>query len=116
MRNRRSQRVPTSATGSCRTARGMQWDIHLEDLSCGGCLVEDPRGGMALGEFVRLFIAGTGPHIAEVAWRQGSRVGLEFQTPLPERIFALLAEGRWDDAKHALADPRHFGFARRSCL
>ena len=94
----------------------MQWDIRLEDLSSGGCRVDDPRGGMALGEYVRLFIAGTGPHMAEVAWRQGSRVGLEFQTPLPERIFALLAEDRWDEASRAFADPRHRGYARRSCL
>jgi hypothetical protein len=94
----------------------MQWDIHLEDLSCGGCRVDDPRGGMGLGEFVRLFIAGTGPHIAEVAWRQGARVGLEFQTPLPDRIFSLLAEERWDEAKQVFSDPRQRGFARRSCL
>lgn len=116
MHNRRFQRVPTTATGSCRTARGMQWDIDLHDLSCGGCRVDDPRGGMGLGEHVRLFIAGTGPHMAEVAWRQGSRVGLEFRTPLPERIFTLLAQDRWDEARRAFADPRQRGHGLRPCL
>lgn len=93
----------------------MQWDIELADLSKGGCRIEDPRGGLGLGEYVRLFIAGTGPHVAEVAWRQGSRIGLEFQNPLPERVFALLAEERWDEAGRALADPRMAGFGRRPC-
>lgn len=116
MKNRHSQRLPTRATGSCRTARGMLWNIQLDDLSAGGCRLEDPRGGMALGEHVRLFIAGTGPHIAEVAWRQGTRVGLEFRTPLSERIVALIVEERYDEATSAFADPGSRGYARRSCL
>ena len=101
MRTRRSARIPTIATGSCRTARGMQWDIALADLSEGGCRIEDPRGQLRLGEFVRLYIAGTGPHMAEVAWRQGSRVGLEFVRSLQARVFALLAAADWHGARTA---------------
>lgn len=56
----------------------MHVDIALDDLSAGGCRLDDPHGRLRLGEFVRLYIAGTGPHMAEVAWRQGSRVGVEF--------------------------------------
>ncbi|MDT8280924.1 MAG: PilZ domain-containing protein [Erythrobacter sp.] len=88
---RRSARVPTTATGSCRTARGVQWDIELADLSQGGCQIEDPQGRLRLGEHVRLTIAGTGPHMAEIAWRQGALIGVEFVRPLPERVLARLA-------------------------
>ncbi|MEE4317613.1 MAG: PilZ domain-containing protein [Erythrobacter sp.] len=104
MRSRRSSRIPTTATGSCRTSRGMQWDIELADLSEGGCRLDDPRGHLRLGEFVRLYVAGTGPHMAEVAWRQGSRVGIEFARPLPVRVFQLLAASDWHGARAAFEE------------
>ncbi|MEQ5787863.1 PilZ domain-containing protein [Erythrobacter sp. NFXS35] len=104
MRARNSVRIPTAATGSCRTSRGMQWDLELADLSEGGCRIEDSRGRLRLGEFVRLYIAGTGPHMAEVAWRQGSRVGIEFARPLPRRVFTLLAAADWHGAQAAFEE------------
>jgi hypothetical protein len=56
---------------------------------------------MKLGEFVHLFIAGTGPHIAEVAWRQGDRVGLEFARLLSEKVFQKLVAEDWEGARAA---------------
>lgn len=106
MRTRRHSRIPTVATGSCRTSRGMQWDVALADLSEGGCRLDDPRGQLRLGEFVRLYIAGTGPHMAEVAWRQGARVGIEFSRPLPPRVFQLLAAADWGGAQAAFEEDR----------
>lgn len=97
--DRKSQRLRTQATGSCKTARGFQWDIKIDDLSAGGCRVDDPRHGMELGAHVTLFIAGTGPHMAEVAWRQGDRVGLEFVRAIPERVVKHIAAGEWEQAK-----------------
>lgn len=99
MTARKSERVRSCATGSCKTNRGFQWDIQLDDLSRGGCRVDDPRHGMKLGAHVSLFIAGTGPHFAEVAWRQGDRVGLEFVKDLPERVFKHLAAEEWEIAR-----------------
>ena len=99
MRARRSSRVRTSVTGSCKSPRGFSWDIRFDDLSEGGCRVDDPRHGMELGALVKLFIAGTGPHHAEVAWRQGDRVGLEFVKPLSARVFTLMAQDQWDEAR-----------------
>ncbi|MCL9982362.1 MAG: PilZ domain-containing protein [Erythrobacter sp.] len=113
MRIRGSQRISTEATGSCRTSRGMQWDIALADLSEGGCRLEDPRGRLRLGEFVRLYIAGTGPHMAEVAWRQGDRVGIEFVRPLPARVFQLLAAADWHGAQAAYEEDRRTMPVRR---
>ncbi|MEO1730349.1 MAG: PilZ domain-containing protein [Pseudomonadota bacterium] len=101
MKARRSPRVRTSVTGSCKSPRGFSWDIRFDDLSEGGCRVDDPRHGMELGALVKLFIAGTGPHHAEVAWRQGDRVGLEFVKPLSTRVFTLLSQGNWDAARMA---------------
>jgi hypothetical protein len=82
----------------------MQWDLELADLSEGGCRIEDAHGRLRLGEFVRLYIAGTGPHMAEVAWRQGSRVGIEFVRPLAPRVFHLLAAADWQGAQAAYSE------------
>ena len=103
MQARRSDRVRTSATGSCKTSRGMQWDIQLNDLSPGGCRVDDPQCEFKLGTFVKVIIAGTGPHHAEIAWRQGDRVGMEFLKPLPVRVFKLLSTEQWDEARSEFA-------------
>lgn len=100
---RTAERVPTAAKGSCKTDRGFKWDVDFQDLSSGGCRVEDERGTMALGTYVSLIIAGTGPHRAEVAWRQGGRVGLEFVRPLPPRVFKYLAAEEWELANDAHA-------------
>ncbi|MEO0057002.1 MAG: hypothetical protein RIT17_439 [Pseudomonadota bacterium] len=113
MRIRGSLRVPTEAIASCRTSRGMQWDIALADLSEGGCRLDDPRGRLRLGEFVRLYLAGTGPHMAEVAWRQGDRVGIEFTRPLPARVFQLLAAADWKAAQTAFEQDRSLMPVRR---
>jgi hypothetical protein len=113
MKARKSARIATTATGSCRTSRGMQWDIALTDLSCGGCRIEDPQGRLRLGEFVRLFIAGTGPHMAEIVWRQGTRIGIEFSRPLPDRVLARLAVADWDGARQAVVEDTHVRPVRR---
>lgn len=115
MQARQSDRVTTTATGSCKTARGAQWDIQLDNLSCGGCRVDDPRSGLELGTFVELFIAETGPYHAEVAWRQSARVGLEFVKPLPERVFKLLAKEEWDAARVADSTGASHKGVRRVC-
>jgi len=99
MQARQSDRVRTRATGSCKTARGMQWEIQVDDLSQGGCRVDDPRHGLELGSFVKVLIAETGPHDAEVAWRQGDRVGMEFLKPLPQQVFKLLSTEQWSAAR-----------------
>jgi hypothetical protein len=104
--SRRSERIAINATGSLRTSRGMQWDIPLADLSEGGCRVEDEQGRLRLGEYVRFYIGGTGPHMAEVAWRQGSRVGIEFVRPLPQRVFQKLAAADWDGARCVYEEER----------
>ncbi len=104
MKARTTSRVPIDATGSYRTSRGMQWDIELADLSEGGCRIFDPQGRVDLGEFVRLYIAGTGPHLAEVAWRNGDHVGLAFARPLSQRVFASLAAADWKGAVAAQRD------------
>ena len=78
MKARQSNREIVYTTGSFRTNRGMQWDVDIYDLSQGGCRVQDSEGRLRLGEYVRFFISGTGPHMAEVAWRQAASVGLAF--------------------------------------
>lgn len=98
---RKTERVRTSAEGSARSPRGYEWYIQYADLSPGGCRVDDPRHGFELGAVVKLEIAGTGPIHAEVAWRQGDRVGLEFVKPLSEAVFDHLKNEEWDKAKDA---------------
>ena len=79
--------------------RGFTWDVHVDDISPGGCRVDDPRHGLELGAHIQIMIAETGPYTAEVAWRQGDRVGLEFLTPIDPDVFALMASGEWDQAR-----------------
>lgn len=104
MRTRKSPRLPTTATGACRSAHGMLWDVALVDLSAGGCRIDDARGRLRIGEMVRLFIAGTGPHLARVAWRDGGEVGLVFQRNLSARVARHFAEADWDGARAAYED------------
>jgi PilZ domain len=101
VKTRKSPRLPTTATGACRSAHGMLWDIALANLSEGGCRIEDARGRLRLGEMVRLFIAGTGPHLARVAWRDGADAGLVFQRTLSARVVSHFAEADWDGARDA---------------
>ena len=101
MQSRRSPRVRLSVQGSCKSARGFEWDIKVDDLSAGGCRVDDPRHGLELGAHIQLLIGDVGPYTAEVAWRQGDRVGLEFTTPLDPRVFQLMISDQWEEAREA---------------
>jgi hypothetical protein len=102
MEARQSSRVKTDAAGSCKSPRGFSWDVNVDDLSPGGCRVDDPRHGLELGKHIQLMIEETGPHTAEVAWRQGDRVGLEFIQPLADDVFELMASRRWEEARDAV--------------
>ena len=99
MQARKTSRVRTDADATCKNPRGFSWDVLVDDLSIGGCRVDDPRHGRELGSHIQLMIAETGPYTAEVAWRQGDRVGLEFLTKLDPQLFALMASGEWDQAR-----------------
>ena len=79
--------------------RGFSWDVHVDDISQGGCRVDDPRHGLELGSHVQIMIEEAGPFTVEVAWRQGDRVGLEFLTKLDPNVFSLMASGEWDQAR-----------------
>ncbi len=63
--------------------------------------MDDPQRGFALGALVKVEIAGSGPFHAEVAWRQGDRVGLEFVKPLAATVYKHLNNEEWDKAKDA---------------
>lgn len=107
---RKSERFPTHADGSCTSQHGFEWWIQYQNLSPEGCCVKDPRQGLELGALVKLEIAGTGPHHAEVVWREGDNVGLEFVTPLPIAVFHYLVDGEWeqnraDERDHASPMP-----------
>ena len=86
MQDRHSERIPTRFMGRYRTPRGFECAVEIDDLSLGGCRVDDLRGGLMLGEYVNITLGDAGPFVAEVAWRQSTRVGLQFTRPLPARI------------------------------
>ena len=83
MPKNRPQRLSTVLTGTYRTPRGFECGVDVDDLSLGGCRVDDARGGLMLGEYVQITIGQAGPFTAEVAWRQSTRVGLQFNRALP---------------------------------
>lgn len=80
-----------AARGSCRNARGLQWEVVLTDIAEGGCRIADPARHLATGEQVRLTIAGTGPHHARVCWHRGGAAGLAFARPLAEDLLEQIA-------------------------
>lgn len=90
MQDRRCERLPTNLTGTYRTPRGFECEVDVDDLSLGGCRVDDMRGGLQLGEYVQITLGEAGPFTAEVAWRQSSRVGLQFTRTLPPHIVEAL--------------------------
>lgn len=98
--------------GSYRTPRGVICEVEFEDISTGGCRVDDAAGRLRLGEYVQLMIGEAGPFTAEVAWRQSSRVGLEFSRALPSHILAKLCDGDWEEAV-ATHDETHYQSASR---
>ena len=71
--------------------------------------MDDPRHGLELGKHIQVMIAETGPYTAEVAWRQGDRVGMEFLTKIDPDVFALMASGEWDQARDTEGSPEHKG-------
>ena len=115
MQTRKDSRIPTGAPGTYKTNFGREWEVEVADLSRGGCRVDDPYGGLKLGEYVDLEIGGTGPHKAEVAWRQSDRVGLEFAQPLAQSVLARIEQNDWDGAASEYSKTRHQGFVRRFC-
>jgi len=86
MQDRRPERLPTNIKGTYRTPRGFECDVDVDDLSLGGCRVDDLRGGLMLGEYVQITLGEAGPFVAEVVWRQSTRVGLQFNRSLPAHI------------------------------
>ena len=104
MKDRKSTRLATKATGSYRTPRGIECEVEFEDISFGGCRVDDIPGRLRLGEYVELTIGEAGPFRAEVAWRQSTRVGLEFTRALPTHILAGLCEGELEELKAPLTE------------
>lgn len=79
-----------AAHGSCRNARGLQWEAELTDIAEGGCRIADPARRLTTGEQLRLMIAGTGPHHARVCWQRGGAAGLAFARPLTGDLLAAL--------------------------
>lgn len=90
MKARKKPRSPISSTGECRNSRAMRWQVELSDIAEGGCRVVDPAGRLAKGEQLRLSIAGTGPHHAQVCWHRNGAAGVEFVRPLPPELIKAL--------------------------
>ncbi|MEM6858788.1 MAG: PilZ domain-containing protein [Pseudomonadota bacterium] len=115
MQTRRDNRIRTNAEGTYTTNLGREWEVEVTDLSRGGCRVDDPHGGLKLGEYVEVFVGGTGPHKAEVAWRQSFRVGLEFVQPIAQSVLARIEQNDWDGAASEFSKTRHQAMVRRFC-
>lgn len=113
MKSREFERQTLNVTGSFRTQHGMQWNIALVDFSRGGCQISDVHGRLLVGDWGKIYVVGTGPHHAQVVWRQGRRVGLAFRDPLPERVVQHLARGEWGSAAAAYNLSRGSGSMRR---
>lgn len=98
MKSRQSNRIATKAVGTCSTANGVEWTVAIDDLSASGCRIEAPPRPVAVGERVKLAIAGSRPHAAEIAWQRDGQIGLQFAQPLNDRVLRHLARAGGDSA------------------
>jgi len=112
MRTRQKPRKAITASGQCRTAGGVQWDVALADLSEGGCRIADPSGLLRKGVVVELFIAGNGPHRAHVRWAEQGEAGVAFDRMLSEPMLDCLRRGV---APAAQVPASGFGAKRMVC-
>ncbi|WP_066553239.1 PilZ domain-containing protein [Croceicoccus bisphenolivorans] len=92
MDSRQANRIEVSAPASFRRGPGLALTVAVADLTPQGCRLVDIPRTLSRGETISLRIAGVGPLLAHVRWlRLGREAGLEFDRPLSDAIYTLIA-------------------------
>lgn len=94
MRTRQNTRKATTLPGRYLTGRGLPTTVTLSDLSIGGCRFELPAdSSFIIGMPLQIFIAGSGPHHANVKWVENGEAGITFAIPLEEEQIERFESG-----------------------
>jgi hypothetical protein len=89
MELRRAFRYPTDLDASCRAGEHA-WQTRLRNLSVGGCMIESPDPGFAVGSPLRLWISGVPTIDGTIAWQHRGHAGIRFLSPLPPTVMDRL--------------------------
>ena len=90
--SRGADRIEIEASASFRRGAGLAQSATVADLTRNGCRIVDIPRSLSRGERVALRIANVGPIAAHVRWlKLGREAGIEFDYPLSEAIYAVLA-------------------------
>lgn len=89
--DRRSEgRHSTALQGFCELTSGGRHHVMITNLSCAGCGLTGELGA-AVGDEVRLWVAGLGPLMASVKWVRDGRVGIALAEALEPEVVSYLA-------------------------
>ncbi len=85
--SRKEPRAELSVQGRYRTGTGVPRDVPIIELSAHGCRFFDRFGKLAIDTRLSIKIETIGPIPAQVKWREGQTVGVEFEQALYGPVF-----------------------------
>lgn len=87
---RRVERKNVSMGADCRTNTGLRGAARIYNLSRYGCCLDTSGLYIAVGSRILVRLQGLEGVSGIVRWAKESRMGVEFDTPLYEPLFAYL--------------------------
>ena len=88
---REHERAPFRSEALLRRLGGLNYKVHIHDISPDGCkveLIETPR----IGEHVLIKFDGLEAFDAEVCWVEGMMAGLNFVRPMHQAVYDMLMQ------------------------
>lgn len=99
---RRTDRKPVVLEAQCRTGSGMRGSGELSDISTKGCCITTRDLSLSVGSRLVVRPEGLEGLTGVVRWIDGSRAGVEFETPLYAPVMEHLAKRHADGKPVAL--------------
>jgi hypothetical protein len=89
---RREQRKPVRMAAKCQTKNGLRDEGYLSDISAAGCCIATRT--LYVSEGMRVLIRPEGMEglTGVIRWTDGTRSGVEFDTPIYGPVVEHLAE------------------------
>ncbi len=80
--DRREPRIPVTLQGRYRTGNGTANDVVVQDISTTGCKFYDRFSNLQTGNYLSIRVGNIGPIDAAVRWKEGTIVGVRFDSPM----------------------------------
>ena len=82
MAERIEPRHDVEIQGRYRTGNGIAYDVKVMELSRHGCRIFDKFSNLQRDKQISIRIGSIGPIFAQVRWREGNLVGIQFNEAL----------------------------------